>query len=491
MRILQDAPTSIAKAWCWRDGWATGFDSAFGLLQKFALLNALTAKEIATLFLNRTSGRRTAVLRNVNVDLRDATLFDVTLIADTLRIQISTVRDAFLYQQFPMPAQSVSHLKWCPLCMGWGLHLPCTQMQMITTCPIHDVQLVQRCEACDGELPYFLSAEVFATPFSCPRCGLQLAQCLRRSPSRVPTLTVAETTRIGLMQRQLQMYSQMARPTIPVPTYHGEIVLSQPRVALSESQAYLTFIGQAACELGVSQQLHLGLSPLARAECGHRGSDPNAEPTETVDAAREARFDTAAEIHIAKDVYRAIRRRLRRHLVAAHRKCLHDACSHLWWDMRAAVTVPICPVAAAFIRWRMTWEGCGTPRYLDAPRNMEYFGILAWLYSRPAPYPQSWSPQRKAWMLAHIFRAACLASFEAVVRSVNSDTAGATLRWRGEEGNPALETTYWAMNSDQAEGATPVLMTRRSHIEPLAQTSAAERHAHQDWHRSQLRQIVR
>ena len=66
-------------------------------------------------------------------------------------------------------------------------------------------------------------------------------------------------------------------------------------------------------------------------------------------------------------VYSTVRRHLWRHVVSQHHACIFSAGSHLWWHMEGERTTGFCPVAEAFLRWRMHWEACGTPRYLMAP----------------------------------------------------------------------------------------------------------------------------
>lgn len=85
-RIILDHPIKLEKSWCWRDDWVTGYDSAYALLSKFGKLNAMGAKELAELFIDRKCGQRMAILRAPKVDLRSGQLFDLNEMARILRI---------------------------------------------------------------------------------------------------------------------------------------------------------------------------------------------------------------------------------------------------------------------------------------------------------------------------------------------------------------------------------------------------------------------
>ena len=100
VRIYEDTVGRRPPQWCWRPEWINGYDSSFGLLMKFALLNALTAADMATAFVSRTCGRRTALLRTVDIDLRDHELFDLRALATAMRTDITLVANAFLSSSF-------------------------------------------------------------------------------------------------------------------------------------------------------------------------------------------------------------------------------------------------------------------------------------------------------------------------------------------------------------------------------------------------------
>jgi hypothetical protein len=103
MKIYEDTSPRNPPEWCWHRGWATGHDSAYGLLMKFAFLNALTARELAELFASRERGKRTKLLRTMHFDLRDSENFDHAAMARAFGTDMNTVEGAFLDRR---PARS-------------------------------------------------------------------------------------------------------------------------------------------------------------------------------------------------------------------------------------------------------------------------------------------------------------------------------------------------------------------------------------------------
>lgn len=489
VKILEDTFARKVPQWCWRPQWATGYDSAFGLLMKFAHLNALTAKEMATLFVSRTCKRRTALLRTVNVDLRDNAVFDFRAIVAALGTDLGMLADAFLFKHFPDHRASSENLKWCEQCMAWGLHLSITQMNVITQCPIHNRPLRSRCARCDAIIPYKLCAAVFDSPFRCPQCSEELGPRILAARNWVPEVRAEHTSRIGLMRKYATEYIRLQAVSQTVPTLTGQCAdLHLPGREEQQTSGYLTFVGQVVDEMASAQgQYCLRLAPLSKAGCGCglTGQDLLRErlgPDSTSD-----HFRTDEEMSVARQVYQAIKRRLR-HKLGAHRHCSVAACRHIWWDMRGATTARFCPHAAAYIRWRMLWEGCGTPRYLDAARRMEFYGILGWLQARPAPYPDDWPVARKEWMLAHIFASVCLASYHAL-QTETASAQGALMVWDAPT-STIQAVTHWVLARADSRDGIPIIFTPS--LELLGRWPAERvSGAHRKWHARQLSEIRR
>jgi hypothetical protein len=173
-------PQAITPSYCWRSHWQTGYDSAFSLLSKFSLLNGLTASQIATLFISPKCGRKRALVRQLNIDLRDPVVFDLPAIAQFCETAVETVTSGFVVGRFAASAlESSDTLRYCVECLHRGFHSPLYQLKFIPRCPIHHLPLRQSCQYCGGIIPYRLTTAALKAPFACVHCQEDWAPALR------------------------------------------------------------------------------------------------------------------------------------------------------------------------------------------------------------------------------------------------------------------------------------------------------------------------
>jgi hypothetical protein len=167
-KIILDTYQGQIEQWCWRTQWHVHYESIWTLFWKFALLNHITGRELAQLVISRTCGRRTTICAKPDVDLRDASVFDLPLLAEMFRVTLPKIRRAFLFETLPGSAlRSRDHLRWCAQCMSRGFHSPLFQMRLTRTCPIHNQPLNEHCQRCERPIPYRLSTAFLAKPFHC------------------------------------------------------------------------------------------------------------------------------------------------------------------------------------------------------------------------------------------------------------------------------------------------------------------------------------
>ena len=490
MKIYADTPHRPVPEWCWHRRWTTKYDSAYGLLMKFAFLNALSARDLARLFVTRKRGMRTSLMRSLQFDLRDRESFDHDAMATAFGTDLATIQGAFLDQRFVNPLESDSHLKWCEQCLAWGLHLPSFQMRVVTRCPLHTVALRDRCFTCDRSIPYVFHSQLFEKPFCCPHCQADMAPHVKLARARLPALRQEQAVLIERMNRYARAYGDIVKRELPIPLSTAQSSsLHLPGAGDGQLGAYIHFLGQVVAQLAESDgQGCLPLAIVTTSRCGcdaDRSADAPAGVREP-DGLFHGPFGSEQEMLVAMDVYRALRRRIWRGL-GRHRQCVRLACQHLWWETRGSTTKGFCQTAAAYIRWRMLWEGCGTPRYLQARRPLMYYGILGWLHSRPAPYPDGWTIGRKAWLLAHIFASVIMASYDAIERSLLKNPEA--ISWEASMSSP-LATTHWALSDPKSVEPTTLFVPARRLASVLGPANISTR-AHLDWHTTQLRQIAR
>jgi hypothetical protein len=467
-----------APSWTWRQRWQTGADSGFGLLMKFALLNAISGRDIAELFLSRTHKRRAALLRGRRIDMRDTSVFDVGEIAKAFGTPLDALSTAFAPAATGSGFEDIaSNLRWCEQCMGWGLHMPEMQSHVAQRCPLHGTALLVRCRCCDQPIPYELSNAVFKRPFQCPTCDVDLAPSIRAKPTRVPYFRDDELSRLSRFRHRLKMqggtYSPMLRGA-------GRAQLSTSGPDGSASLSYASFIRNASAFVDdwKDEQMPLSFSTVMAHRCARR------TPTEHIDEDQmqytPASFDSDLEVVVS--CYRFLRRAVFARSFSKHRVCFHEACRHFWWDVRGEETPRVCRAAAAFILWRGMWEGCGTPRYLTHCSKRSYHGVVGWLCARPLEVPKSFDNAQRQWVLAHVFKSACLASLQSILDELR---VPGRVRW--ETRNSAVTSSgHWAIPLDSAKrGEHPLLILPCVALPELPEPTVG----HLRWHRKQLAAI--
>jgi hypothetical protein len=457
-RILLDTYRERAEQWCWRTKWHIHGESAMTLFWKFALLNQLTARELAPLITNRTSGRRSKICVKPDVDLRDASVFDLDQLAHMFRIPTSRIRRAFLYEILPGSVlRSHGHLRWCTQCLDRGFHSPLFQMRQTQTCPLHEHRLREACPACGYQIPFRLNNPFVLKPFCCPRCGTDLAPGMNQDRPELLRLRQEHISNLSLL---LQFYRAVDADQMDVDD-SDRLFISARKAGvfhvdveeLGIHSRYASFIAQVVDDAAPGlymQRAGLRLEPVKQCECGCWRPISSDDDDEFVDddwgAGDELKTVPVSEVCLSAliDTYKAIRRRLWRQVLRKHQRCVRSAAARMGWRVDGQRTGAFCSQALAFIRWRMLWEGCGTPRYLFAQPALEYYGIIGWHLARPCQVPSHWSTPTKAWISSHIFAATCFAAFDEI--SCWADTACKTgvIDWTRSK-SPIDYTCLWAV----------------------------------------------
>lgn len=181
-----------------------------------------------------------------------------------------------------------------------------------------------------------------------------------------------------------------------------------------------------------------------------------------------ARSTSQQFMAVLVNCYRGIRRHLWRRVFKNHQDCIVSASFCLRNDMYGKSTCGFCPHALAFIRWRMLWEGCGTPRYLFAKRPTEFFGILGWHLARPSPAPENWSTETKTWIAGHIFSSTCLASLAEISNWAITACKEDVVLWEKKKSSVDY-TCLWAVAGRDRRGQPATIYLSR---EPFGKVSA-------------------
>lgn len=462
-RIILETPFRIETAWCWRDDWITGYDSAYGLFSKFARLNSMGARELADLFIDRECGQRSAILRAPKVDLRSSGLFDLAAFSKHLRLDREAIGHAFVVERLVNRwRRSSDVLRWCQGCAKHGFHSAAFQLDLISACPFHGQMLRSRCPRCRKEIPYRLAPEVFSEPFCCPSCSFDLAPSLREVRPRALKLRSKDATWIDNLVSLFVFEDEMVPVRLELNRKRKHLGIGEFAIAHADwrrlESEYTGFVRQVIGVLqselpGVQHVLPFGTLgvctkscakktrlPLSKARRRHRTPDVPIDEKTSAQVKRAWDDKMLASYH----VYSGVRRYLWRHVVHTHRACIASAAAHLWWRMDGESTAAFCPVAEAFIRWRMHWESCGTPRYLFSPMRKDPMGLGAWLASEAPVCPNGWSEEAEQWVSDHVLGTHCMGSFWEFLEKAFANSKRNKIVW-DKHSHTGRYTSYWAV----------------------------------------------
>lgn len=503
-RIVLDEPSLPTKSWCWRESWTDGADSIYGLLSKFAHLNAIGAKELVALFVRKDLRVKTSILRDPNVDLRVMGPFDLIQLTKHLRLDASVVRQSFVGELFPnSEGKAVPELQWCPVCLYKGLHLPIHQLAFISACPLHGVALTRSCPRCARAMPYRLTRWMFESAFSCPHCGQDLAGALKQPGMHEARLAPHDAVRVAEIVTLLSEEDRLLRLAFEFDCEsrrrgHGRFGLGRADL-LRSNAGYAGFVTalmdhlklvhspQSALPLdrvvAVSRRLPVMLVDVKAAWKGRRRLPATPSATPLFWTVRNARLH---------DIYRAIRRHLWNTMMRPHRRCFSSACRALWWDVEGESTLDFCIPAMGFILWRMHWEGIAIPGDLLTQNKRRPDGIAAWSQESVSIMHYNWSDEGAHWVMQHSFALSCIARFAQCIDYARASTRLDRINWdRLDFKDPCGR--HWAVSGNDSP-RFPLVFFKQATLDPdfegIWQAYQADA-THRAWNRKRISWIRR
>jgi hypothetical protein len=414
--VAADEPALEEPSWSWRKSWYSGSDSIYAVFAKFASLNRIKPRDLCELFVEpNDEGLRVRLVGKPyypKVDLRYSNHVRYGRLANILQLDAEQLRQGFVSEQFPNAVSLASpNLVWCPQCAESGYHAAAFQLNFYRRCPLHRRELRRSCIRCERPLPYWLYPPSSAPFFVCPHCGHDHARRLRET-----------RINLALEDEAANMFAdhiELVRFLVSLPTLVNaqKVAMGAPHLPIMISKAD-AFRRRAA--------FHQFVTDMLASVAARRGLPQGQLESQQPSAIYSERYMALPEItknsRIKRDpdealqggalIYRTMRRWLRRRVVRQHRACLAAAQNHLWWDLDGESTAALCPVAMAYVRWRMQWEGCRIPRGLGQQKIARIpLGLLGWVSSdAPMPSPM-WTKGLTLWVTNHLLGFACLDSF--------------------------------------------------------------------------------
>lgn len=427
---------------CWRAEWDSGGESIYALLAQYAALNALNTSHLCRRFVHRaddsiSDSKSTATFRRFQlIDLRYSSGLKMSELCQALRLSEVELRKRFVCEFAPdQSALSSKHLVWCSRCAKEGRHFVTFQLSTVRSCPLHGDELFRRCPNCKQLIAYELRNSNKFALFVCPHCARDFAPNLRIPQGKVQS----PAKRLGLIDRHLelmrmvselplmlsQVRAEIGRPHYPMHVSRPD--LSRPAVGFSE---FVKNFIESANMLAKTKHPLATPNRLPFSVVFSKETAPRLTSTAQKDSRREILEQAEKDTWT---VYRSIRRQILSRFVGRHKICVSSAQYHLWWNLDGETMKSFCPVAIAFVRWRMQWEGRSIPSHLDRrERAVVPLGISIWLECRPPVNRQSWTPSFIVWLNHHLLAIDMMDTLAGWYEVALRDHAKKTFQWQKE-----------------------------------------------------------
>lgn len=467
--FVLDRVPSLGTSYCWRENWVSQAESIYSLLQKFAFLNALGARQVAAEVLVEPL-RSLAHERQVSVELTNSAAFDWDRLCNLLRIDSRTLADAFLAQTSIGRSSLCRQLKYCPRCIQGGFHAAIFQVPLMTDCPIHDLPLLGACPHCQRAIPYVFNSANFRCPYHCPHCRQPLTTDLHGIQLGA-TMVIGAAERI-LVRRAMEVTVRKASLIAPMSNQYRELSFylrgveeNHGRCEEEYWRTFTRFSDEVVASIDGRLQWQTHIAGAAHKESISRPRRKGAE------AQNDGWMRWDKSLWALVPIYKSIRRRLWRRLLGGHRRCIVAVARQIWWRVLGEATGPVCNDAFAFLLWRMSWEGIGTPQALLSESRHVPFGIVTWLSDAAPICPEDWTQEAQQWLVSRVFVLHCLESYIDCMSYAQMCEMSNSYQWVSQRAHGVRQPkhwSYWGGTSDehlirffQEEGSAPVFARNR------------------------------
>jgi hypothetical protein len=464
--ILVENLTIPAKSWCWQPAWSGVGESIYSTLGKFEALNALNLQELGELFVTpkfKTSS--TGIQwRYLVADLRITESISKTNLRAILKLDSEKIQSGFTETLFPN-SQSLSsnELRWCPLCIKNGFHASAFQLNYVFSCPIHNVKIRMTCPKCKSPIPYMLRPQARDSLFQCWTCHHDLAPAIRMG-NAVTVLKKINADALSDYVKMLRFGDQL--PTL-INACRNSLGKPNLPMIISKGQAYRQLNG---FEQFVADVLtHIADNQVQRQRQFHFIQpysifSPKENTQKLVKATNQKETKKIGNQPLQEicSIYKAIKRHIFRRLIKPHKVCYKLARNALWWDIDGERIKSFCPIATAFIRWRMHWEGCRIPANLDRPGYLRTpYGLVGWLAGDAPIASNQWNKQFESWVHSTIFGCHCVESFYSWLEYSTIQSSKNSQIWNVLD-HEKFPKRHWAICGYGATSETSYLFMQRT-----------------------------
>ncbi|SDP66767.1 hypothetical protein SAMN04490202_5476 [Pseudomonas reinekei] len=368
------------------------FESAYSILSRFGLYNVLYGERLIDIFRNSCHSKQRIKSHPRLIHLACTQSVDLDVMARTLSLPAWKVESLFLSPTYVKYDKHISEtLKICPLCLAQGRHYTIFQHGLVHQCPIHRVDLRQRCPTCSAVVRYALTSSLFKVPYGCWHCGEQLGE--RRSAAQMHFINSAGIANLQKSYRALEL-SKGKRFVFSI----GEISELYYDSVLQFSTSIRKF---ARLESDLFREIQVLAAELTPKRIGARypwcrlRNKTQSKQLKDVPAIAPRYL-----LSIAKSIFR----HFRKHRVGRF-NWSNRTLRQMWRPIEACSVPPDCYAALALLDWHCFWWGSKTPSCLSSPISDNKHKVAEWLaeINQHSVFLNCPDSASKNWLTQHIF----------------------------------------------------------------------------------------
>ena len=225
----------------------------------------------------------------------------------------------------------------------------------------------------------------------------------------------------------------------PLAMQGSDVMVSPPALRVTESD-YKTFVTQVLASLRSANQADWDRCEpsFSYVDIGVQAGRRRRAKLPAASSGWTDHLVSASDkgLHRAAALYRCVRRHLWRTVVYPHHRCVASACQRLWWPITGCKTASFCPVAAAFVRWRLRWESAVRCTDLMTAAITPPLGLVTWLASAPIG-PAAGTEPVHDWLVDHVLGCDLMDAFEDMLAEEIERPADEPIKWTREWAAPA------------------------------------------------------
>lgn len=346
----------------WHPSLPAPFESAQSIFRKILALNHMEMDELCQLIQKQDQ----PAVRTKNIATTNSEWIDFERFGRLLDVEPVRLKNGFLDQlgfsrdhRFPTSREVARLTRLCPDCVAYGYQCVFFDLAIIAECPWHRRSLfssLTRCLVCS---PFFTNLEDMSEGGTCPACGTSpekgvVKLCFNRfDEAKLATI-------LGYCLELVEWRRSVRQATFDHANLLGDID--------QVGEASSSLLDFTSWQLG-----HALASGKMKIYWKFRDIPMKVQRTVCHDTSVVNSYDQTVRIYDDEGKhYRSVRHNIHKRFVKSHRRCIAKLRALSREESLYLDGTTVCPVALAYLVWRMSIEGIGNVEGLHLHRKTNY-----------------------------------------------------------------------------------------------------------------------